>query len=375
MENSVENPFDELPEALVDEMLSETKELSAKLSDSLREIQVNKSVLRKALLDRGILKKDSDIISSLTNPTCVGVDGSYTSNKLLSAEITAFAAVSVEGLTPPSEVRHWEKPHHLSKILTLKHNEDTLSVARAIMMTMELELAFKSPHDIVFLDGSLTTHFIYFNQALNKVDSVDPVLAKIFKERLAICLKYYKEILTSTRSDKIFVGVPKYTTKNEVVGLLNLSGGYEDRGLLTFLLDAGEFTNPLPLQKEQGQEWHLKKLGDKEADNLVPEIINAIKELQVVYYRPRNFMPAIRMEMSKSVSLNIHRLAILLEGTRNQCIGAGIMEPYPTYMADRMVKHLSTALPAIRKTATQDIAEKWDQDIGDVFLAMHNYRS
>jgi hypothetical protein len=51
------------------------------------------------------------------------------------------------------------------------------------------------------------------------------------------------------------------------------------------------------------------------------------------------------------------------------------MEPYPIYLADRMVKHLGTALPAIRKSTTQEMSLKWDEGIGSMYLAMHGYRT
>jgi len=79
--------------------------------------------------------------------------------------MVAIAGVAVEGLTPPTEKRHWPKPHHFSKVLTVSHNDSTAVVSRAIMMSMELIIANRAPHDVIFLDGSLTTPFIYFNQA------------------------------------------------------------------------------------------------------------------------------------------------------------------------------------------------------------------
>jgi len=51
------------------------------------------------------------------------------------------------------------------------------------------------------------------------------------------------------------------------------------------------------------------------------------------------------------------------------------MEPYPLYLADRMVKHLGTALPAIRRAITQEIATTTPLDVGSVFMAMHGYRT
>lgn len=51
------------------------------------------------------------------------------------------------------------------------------------------------------------------------------------------------------------------------------------------------------------------------------------------------------------------------------------MEPYPLYLADRMVKHLGTALPAIRRTTTQEMSLKWEESLGNMYLAMHGYRT
>lgn len=45
-----------------------------------------------------------------------------------------------------------------------------------------------------------------------------------------------------------------------------------------------------------------------------------------------------------------------------------MLEPYPIYLADRIVKSLARSLPAFRQIATQYISEKYDGDIGEVFL-------
>jgi hypothetical protein len=52
-----------------------------------------------------------------------------------------------------------------------------------------------------------------------------------------------------------------------------------------------------------------------------------------------------------------------------------MLEPYPNYLADRTVKALARALPAFRQVTTQRIAQDFDGDIGEVFFAMHGYRS
>jgi hypothetical protein len=81
------------------------------------------------------------------------------------------------------------------------------------------------------------------------------------------------------------------------------------------------------------------------------------------------------LEVSPSVANNKNRLSVLLESVKSQCNVPGLMEPFPLYLADRMVKHMRTALPAIRKTTTQEMSQNWDGKYSDLYFAMHGYRT
>jgi hypothetical protein len=137
-------------------------------------------------------------------------------------------------------------------------------------------------------------------------------------------------------------------------------------------LKSNEYVGPIDIQ-EPTSEWHLPNIPGLE--EIIEDIISALHRLSVIYYRPNSYFPALRLETSRSLASNKQRLAILLEALSQQCKAPGIMEPYPLYMADRMVKHLGTALPAIRKTTTQEMVMKWDGAQEDIFLAMHGYRT
>ena len=95
----------------------------------------------------------------------------------------------------------------------------------------------------------------------------------------------------------------------------------------------------------------------------------------MVYYRPSEFFPVLRIEMAPSIATNNYRLAMLFESIRLQCGAPGLMEPYPLYLADRMVKQLRKALPAIRRTTTQDMTLKWEGSEGNIYFALHGYRT
>ena len=86
-------------------------------------------------------------------------------------------------------------------------------------------------------------------------------------------------------------------------------------------------------------------------------------------------MPALRLEVSRAIAENQNRLAIVLQGIKDQYGKASIMEPYPLYMADRMIKHLPQSIPACRHRITQNLAENYQGDIDDVFINLHSYRT
>jgi len=367
---SAEQPFAELPEALVEEMLSKSEEVGSSLYDSFKEIQKNKEDIRHLLSSQGFLKRDSEV-GYPGIPTTCGVDGSYAVERLLAIDFVACAAVAVEGLIPPSETRHWEKPHHRIFIGPEMHNPDSISIIRGLMMKMEIDLAVKAPHDIVFLDGSLTTPLIYMNQAINKIiENNQTKLSEEISNKFEHFLNYYRTVLEANRSDKIWVGIPKYTTKRELGEKFEWPAHYDDRAILTTILEPGEFTSPITLTPPS-QPWHLKL----PSGNINRDFDEILRRVHVIYYKPHKWTPALRIEIAPSVAANNARIALLLHGIKYQCGTPGILEPYPLYIADRMVKHLGKAIPAFRQTATKRMTELHEGDIGEIFFSMHGYRT
>lgn len=371
--NNTETPFLDLPQALVEEMLAKCGPLGEDMARNFREINEKRDDFRKILDDEGLLQKDSELLMTRTSPTTCGVDGAFAIERLLSTDMIATAAVAVEGLTPPSEDRHWPEPHHLCHVDSIPHSDATSLILRAIMICRELELAESAPHDVIMIDGSLSTPLIYLNMALNRKDDVTDRLTSILEAILEDSLNKYKKILESKRSDQIYAGLPKYTTKKEISDNILKIKDQEDRGLLSFILESSEFIGPLPIEPPK-QPYHITH-APSEYKGLVDDVIMHLNEVQIMYYRPYLHMPALRLEIPKSIASNSQRLSILCESLKIQCGVPAIIEPFPLYLADRMVKHLGTALPAIRRSTTQEIALKWEENLGNMYLAMHGYRT
>ena len=374
--------FSELPKSLVDDVLERTEGIGQELLQSFEELRNKREVWRKQLIHSGIVIHDSSLPVTQSPTTC-GIDGSYAVERLLATDLVVAGAVAVEGLTPPSEKRFWPEPNHYVHVETEVHNPDTSSILRAGMIGMELVLAQQAPHELVLLDGSLTTPVIYFNQGLSKAKEcphLKTVKGCLVKEIQSFLEAYYC-LLNPPRNDRQWVAIPKYTSRREIGEKLKWPDSHDDRGLLSSILEPGEYTSPTLLST---YSWHLgtsvvNDFADvailEEIDQIVEKILQSLNRVHFLYYRPHAYMPALRLEMSQTIAKNRSRLGVVLQGIKDQCSTAAIMEPYPLYLADRMVKHLPRAVPAFRQITSQHLAEDYQGNIDDVFVGLHSYRT
>ena len=375
----------ELPQSLIFDAFEQIKDIEQELLKSFDDLRERKKEFREKLNGSGLLKHDASLPEKQSPTTC-GVDGAYAIDKLLATDLVVVGAVAVEGFTPPTEKRFWPEPQHFVHIGIEPHHEDTISIFRAVMIGTELTLAQKAPHDLVLLDGSLTTPLIFFNQGFAKAKRFpNPKTKEWLAKQVKEFLDAYCCVLAPQRNDRQWVSVVKYSKRKEIITKLKLGSDspYDDRGLLSSVLEAGEYTDPLPLEPPE-TPWNLSAsfvnafLNNDECteiNRLKDQVLELLKTIHVLYYRPRVYMPALRIEMSHVIVNNPHRLAIVLRGIKDQYGKAAIMEPYPLYMADRMVKHLAQVLAASRHRISQNLAENYEGDINDVFNSLHSYRT
>ncbi|TSE18538.1 hypothetical protein Talka_02035 [Tepidimonas alkaliphilus] len=373
------SPFVGLPAALVEEVLNRTTHVAQGLLGSFSRAKEQRTELRRQLCEAKLLWHRSEL-GPAPFPTVCATDGSYAIERLLTTDLVAAAAVAVEGLTPPSETRYWAQPHHHVYVQAEPHHEATATILRAMMLGQELQLARCAPHDLVLLDGTLTLPIIYFNQALNAAPRAPQLhTGQTFLAGAEQYLHAYRELLTLTRNDKQIVAMPKYSTRREIGQLLGWPDQQDDRGLLSAVLHPGELTRPLPLQAPE-QPWHFSTAALPQPlrgaiDRLAQDVTAALNRVHVFYYKPQTWLPALRIEVAESVARSRERMAIVVQGLDMQCATPAMLEPYPNFLADRMVKALAKALPAFRQVATHHIAERFEGDVEEVFFAMHGYRS
>jgi len=375
--------FGELPQALVEQLVSSTKDLGRTVTDLLEVIGSLRESARYQLQKNGFLRRVDDL-PPVQFPTTCGVDGAFGVEALIGCDLVAVTGVAVEGLTPPTEQRYWQEPHFSYFINTEAHRGQNRLYARALMTIFELEQAAKAPHDVVLLDGSFVTPISALHQALSQNETGLPagegsLMAEV-RERASQAVRDYHLILSARRTDKVWLSMPKYTTRREIGRRLGLDQTFDDRALTTLLLKPGEFVGPVPLEQPTGSSWSgyylTEKHLDAEARGLKGEIEWMLREtIQVAYFRVAPSNPALRMELPRAVAENPYRLATAFQAIRLQSSVPGLLEPQPLYYADRMAKSLSVAMPALRQGLAYEVIRNYTGDIDDAFLILHGYRA
>lgn len=440
-------PFADLPQAMVREMLGSSRRLAGCLAADISSTRSMRGSVRESLAP--LLGRDSDLPGPESPPSAAGVDGSHCAERMLATDIVAMGAVAVEGLAarraaaaggarPPD--RLWPRPRHFVHVESLAHDDANPVAARAVMAAMEVQLASLAPHDIVFVDGSLATPAIALDIALRQRGGGGggggpPSLARYLEEGEAggeggggsgtdgevrfgpieRTLSGYLRMLAPACNagasaarppGQTIAAVAKYSQRNEIcerLGLPNL----DDRGLLSLVLEPGEYVGPFTPERPAGRAasgasggrlLSGRIPGGARARSLAEAIADAVNAVRILYYRPHSYSPAIRLEVGglgagrgrgAGGGGDRERTGALLEAVRLQSAGPGLMEPYPVYIADRMAKSLPRALPAMRGIAVSAMARTWGagpaagrppspgggMGIAELYIAARGYRT
>jgi hypothetical protein len=284
----------------------------------------------------------------------------------------------VEGTSKEAK-RFWPEPYHEMWVDSVPHEVDTVGVLRGMMISMELNLARLAPHDVVLLDGSFSSLVIYLNQGLQNLASCGALLCQEFLRRWRQGLMNH--LLSLLRSDRT-IAIPKFTSRNELLSLIGTGLAFEADGktMATFMLNPGEYTRPLPILGPN-EIYHLLQSTEINGESLqlvdaltIETLNSALRELRVVYYRPYGWLPAMRLELPGSIAASPTKLSRALDGVLRQFFSPAVTEPYPLFLADRMVKSLGSGVAVIEQAVAQQVAAD-ATDIETTMLCLQNYRT
>jgi hypothetical protein len=149
---------------------------------------------------------------------------------------------------------------------------------------------------------------------------------------------------------------------------------YDDRAILTVVLEPGEYTRPILFTDDEAWHSNLPYQSDT-MEVLMEDVMFGIRNLHVMYYKPYSWSPAIRIEIPYYIAEDKNKLDLLIQNLKSQCEIPSILEPYPLYMADRIAKRISPAIPAYKQIITNKLISSQNQNESDILFMMHSYRT
>jgi hypothetical protein len=148
----------------------------------------------------------------------------------------------------------------------------------------------------------------------------------------------------------------------------------DGKTLATLILSPGEYTAPEPIYRFGGEdrEYHLPS---EYCPEKTQELINQhLADMRVIFFRPFGWVPAVRLELPKPIASSLTRLSMVLHGIERQFFSPAVIEPYPLFLADRMVKSLGAGVAVIEQAVAQHVAGH-SPDVETTMLFLQNYRT
>lgn len=364
--------FSDLPDALVRDLLAQATPVAERVSMHLNRLLQARGSVRQRVQSEGLIARKADL-DVPREPSVVGIDGSYQVHRLTALDLCAAAAVAVEGTTKEAR-RHWQEPYHRMWVNSFEHSKNATNTLRGLMISMELELAAEAPHDLVLLDGSFIVLLIYLNQGLTSFRGAPALLREEFQRRWSD-QRVLDRFLALIQSDRT-VAVPKYSGRNELGNFLRDDDLPETDGktLATVILEPDEYITPLPIFHFGGEdtEYHLpEEHCPRERQD---QMNRSVENMRVVFYRPYGWAPAVRLELTGPIAASQAKLSMVLEGIKRQLFSPAVTEPYPLFLADRMVKSLGAGVAVIEQVVAQHTVGS-SPDVETTLLCLQNYRT
>ncbi len=358
--------FGDLPDALINELLTRSEDIRHLAGAAVDSRIAERDDLRERALRLGLISPVDDLWD-MPEKSVAAVDGSVALLRLASFELAAAAALAVSGLGQDAEDA--DMPYDFDALVTDPIARAT-EIVYGLMFCMEYDVAQAVDSDLVMLDGAFSSGMVAISLALRSSSDLRDDLSQAFKRRW---VESTMDAVPGLLSSDSVVAMPKRSSSNEFVTQSQLFSGKEvdtnGRSTASLILEAGEIAGPFIL------ETHHFLLDPSDFyRTYTAELRDLYSEISVVYYKPKDWTHAFRIEIPPAIANDTKRFHETLEIIRRQTVNPAIIEPYPLYVADRFAKSLYKGVNALLDSVRSDvIADSFKPDVAADM--MNSYRT
>jgi len=297
------------------------------------------------------------------------VDGSNATVPAAGAVFAAIAAAAVEESTLTDQ----EVQVHL--LPPIEELEAILGGLRSLLELRLLARRIRATSSGLFvLDGSFYSMLLEINRLLIRYNQdhrhpYPPVWWNMFRPLLEAFFREedWQLVLECRR----VIAHPKSATSTEDVETLapHLSGTVTDRSLWSSVLNAGEYSLPVSLIR-QDRPHLLTGYRSSSLPNFRTyrtAIEHGYGQLYVLYYRPDAIGPAYRLELPAALIAR-EPLGAVLATFRSALRVENVQEPLPQFLADVICRQLPHALAATAEGARTSLQREFDLSLVQRYL-------
>jgi hypothetical protein len=140
--------------------------------------------------------------------------------------------------------------------------------------------------------------------------------------------------------------------------------------LFTILLEPGEYAGPSASVSGILDAARNLAIKDPSFASLRDRIAERLCGRRVVWFRPKDWTPALMLDVPAPVADDKHRLENLFAAVMMQCATPGTVTPFPLYLAAQAASAFGRAAPAVRNTVISSAAGSFGDRLGDMLPFM-----
>jgi len=296
------------------------------------------------------------------------VDGTYTS--IVTASVSFVTVAAFRLLDNHLDYR--------SLTRSIPVSEDMDAILSGIRNLLELDLLATAtesayPHELTILDGSFWGVLQETNRLFSQLHRLRHETALLSAINLAVASFIQQHhLLTIVQGEAVIANSKKAVSDRYIRQYApELAGRLRDRALFSAILEPGEYTEPRRLMEGVTGSGPVSPPGmDVYGDSAA--VAQAYRErIFVVYYRPRPWSPAYRLEILGSWATDVPRLHRLLASFRTSLPSPDILEPEPQFLVDRFCRSVPAALEAVKAGTLNYLFQEYPPDIVRSFFGAY----
>ncbi len=360
--------FAGLPSQLVGEIVSECPSLADQAAGTVKAFIEARDGMRGGLEEKDLLGRIGN--ETPPSPSVCGIDGCYGVEQALSSDIGWCALFGAEGLTEGGAL--WESPVHRVDILADEPSRDTMPLLAGILSQRFAETAASAPHGIVLAGYTLARLFAMMMDGLQPaMRSRNTKTAKMFVAGLKTALAAF-DTIAGDSPEHVVTGMTRggYGAADGFLGIPGMKASFRRDILFTVLLNPGEYAGPAASDSGVLDAARNLAIKDPSFASLRDRIAERLSGRRVVWFRPRDWTPALMLDVPASDADDKGRLENLLAGIMMQCATPGTTVPFPLYLAGQAASAFGRAAPAVRNTIISSVAESFGDRLGDILPFM-----